>query len=52
MVDMNCFLFFFLDGMKCLEQLVTILTKVMNFEYFFFFRQTEFYFRVCFKSCM
>lgn len=42
MVDMNCFvqviLFFFLDGMKCLEHsLVAILTKVMNFELYFFF---------------
>lgn len=54
---MNCFvqviLFFFFRWNEVLRtQLVAILTKVMNFELYFFFRQTEFYFRVCFKSCM
>lgn len=44
--------FFFRWNEVLRTQLVAILTKVMNFEYFFFFRQTEFYFRVCFKSCM
>lgn len=57
MVDMNCFvqvIFFFFRWNEVLRtQLVATLTKVMNFElYYFFFRQTEFYFRVCFKSCM
>lgn len=37
MVDMNCFLFFFFRWNEVLRtQLVAILTKVMNFEYFFF----------------
>lgn len=56
MVDMNCFvqvvLFFFRWNEVLRTQLVATLTKVMNFELYFVFRQTEFYFRVCFKSCM
>lgn len=53
---MNCFvqviLFFFLDGMKCLEHSSYINKSNEFWVVFFFFRQTEFYFRVCFKSCM
>lgn len=45
-------IFFFRWNEVLRTQLVAILTKVMNFELYFFFRQTEFYFRVCFKSCM
>lgn len=37
MVDMNCFVIFFFRWNEVLRtQLVAILTKVMNFEYFFF----------------
>lgn len=46
------FIFFFRWNEVLRTQLVAILTKVMNFELYFVFRQTEFYFRVCFKSCM
>lgn len=45
-------IFFFRWNEVLRTQLVAILTKVMNFELYFVFRQTEFYFRVCFKSCM
>lgn len=43
MVDMNCFLFFFFRWNEVLRtQLVAILTKVMNFELYFFLDKLSF----------